>query len=207
MDQLDQQYQQDQHSIGPADPAELRRVAAAMPSGVALLTAATVPGGYGTTVGTFTLASLDPPLATVYLQEGCRTLQLVPPRAPFGISVLAADQAGIARRFPRRNRTGGLEGLALWAGVQPGVVTLACAAAGFECRAIDHVRIGDHYLLLAHITGAWRRDAIPLIHHNGELVPARSPVTNLPDLPGARTSGAGRTRNGRHPALSHPVVA
>jgi|SRR5829696_3347815 len=164
-------------------PAELRRVAAAMPSGVALLTAATVPGGYGTTVSTFTLASLDPPLATVYLQEGCRTLRLVPPRSAFGISILAADQADVARRYARRNRPDGLDGLALWAGVQPGVVTLACAAAGFECRAIDHIKIGDHYLLLAFVTGAWRRNAAdPLIHHNGDLVPARSPLAIAPDL-------------------------
>jgi len=163
----------DQHSL---EPGELRRVASALPSGVALLTAATVPGGYGTTVGTFTLASLDPPLATVYLQQGCRTLRLVPPRAPFGVSVLAADQADIARRYARRNRPNGLDGLALWTGVQPGVVTLACAAAGFECRATDHIKIGDHTLLVACITGAWRRDAVPLIHHDGDLVAARSSV-------------------------------
>lgn len=176
----------DQQNLGPA---ELRRVASALPSGVALLTAATVPGGYGTTVGTFTLASLDPPLATVYLQEGCRTLELVPPRAAFGISVLAAGQADIARRYATRNRPDGLDGLPLWAGVQPGVVTLACAAAGFECSAIDHIKIGDHYLLLAFITGAWRRDAVPLIHHNGDLVAARSPMVVAPELPesGRRT--------------------
>lgn len=187
----------DRHNLRPED---LRRVASAMPGGVALLTAATVPGGYGTTVGTFTLASLDPPLGTVYLQEGCRTLQLIPPRAPFGISILAADQAEIARRYARRNRPDGLEGLALCAGVQPGVVTLACAAAGFECRAIDHIKIGDHYLVLAFIIGAWRRNAIPLIHHNGDLVPAGSPMVIAP------ARGKPRQRNGSGRPLPHHVA-
>lgn len=182
----------DQHGIGPT---ELRHVASAMPCAVALLIAATVPGGYGTTVGTFTVASLDPPMATVYLQEGGRTLKLVPPQTPFGISILAADQAEIARRYATRNRPNGLKGLALLAGDQPGVLTLALAVAGFECRAIDHIKIGDHYLLRAAITGGWRRNAVPLIHHNGELVPAGSPMMIFTPEPREPQNG---TTNG-HP--------
>jgi len=159
----------DDPHVGPDD---LRKVAAAFPTGVVLLTVATTPDGYGTTVGSFVTVSLEPPLVSVCLQVGCRTLALVPPQTPFGISVLTADQADLAHRYSRRDRTRGLGGLPLWPGQQPGVLTLASAAAGFECRAVRHVEVGDHVLVLASVGNAWRADATPLLHLNSRLVPA-----------------------------------
>lgn len=156
----------------PVGPDELRRVAAAYPTGVVLLTVATVPGGYGTTIGSFVTVSLDPPLVSLCLQAGCRTLSLIPPPTAFGVSVLTADQAELARRYARRDRPRGLDGLPLWPGRQAGALTLASAAAGFECRVLRHVDAGDHVLVLAAVDAAWRTDATPLLHLNGQLSPA-----------------------------------
>jgi flavin reductase (DIM6/NTAB) family NADH-FMN oxidoreductase RutF len=153
-------------------PEELRRVAAAFPTGVVLLTVGAVPGGYGTTIGTFVVVSLDPPLVSVCLQIGCRTLALLPQRTPFGISVLTADQGDLARRYARRDRPRGLDELPVWLGRRPGVVTLASAAAGFECCVVQHVDLGDHVMVLASVDVAWRADATPLLHLNGRLTPA-----------------------------------
>jgi flavin reductase (DIM6/NTAB) family NADH-FMN oxidoreductase RutF len=153
-------------------PAELRRVAAAMPTGVVLLTVACVPEGYGTTVGTFVTVSLDPPLVSVCLQAGCRTLELIPPHASFGVSVLTSDQADLARRYACHDRPRGLTGLPLLPGHHPGVTTLASAAAGFECNVVRHVDAGDHVLVLASVGHVWRTEATPLLHLNSQLVPA-----------------------------------
>jgi flavin reductase len=162
----------------PVEPDELRRVAAAFPTGVVLLTVGVIPGGYGTTIGTFVVVSLDPPLVSVCLQVGCHTLALLPPQTPFGISVLTADQDDLARRYARRDRPRGLTGLPLWPGRRAGVVTLASAAAGFECCVVRHVDLGDHVMVLASVDVVWRADATPLLHLNGRLTPAgatRSP--------------------------------
>lgn len=158
----------------PVAPDELRRVAAAFPTGVVLLTIGAVPGGYGTTIGTFVVASLDPPLVSVCLQAGCRTLALLPTRTPFGISVLTGEQDGLARRYACRDRPRGLDGLPLWRGRRAGVVTLASAAAGFECSVVRHVDLGDHVLVLALVEVAWRANATPLLHLNGHLTAAGS---------------------------------
>lgn len=151
---------------------ELRRVAAAMPTGVVLLTVASVPEGYGTTIGTFVAVSFEPPLVSVCLQAGCRTLELIPLHALFGISVLTSEHAELARRYARRDRPRGLADLPLWSGRHSGVLTLASAAAGFECRTVRHVEAGDHVLVLASVSHAWRTDAVPLLHLDHRLVPA-----------------------------------
>jgi len=156
----------------PVGPDELRRVTAACPTGVVLLTVGTVPNGYGTTIGSFVTVSLDPPLVSLCLQVGCRTLALIPPRTSFGISVLTADQAELARRYARRDRPRSLDGLPLWPGRRPGVLTLASAAAPFECCVVRHVDAGDHVLVLSSVDSAWRADATPLLHLNGRLCPA-----------------------------------
>jgi len=161
----------DDHPFGSD---ELRTVAAAYPTGVVLLTLGTVAGGYGTTIGSFVTVSLSPPLVSLCLQLGCRTLALMPPRTPFGISVLTADHADLARRFARRDWPRSLDGLPLWPGRRPGVHTLASAAAGFECRVVQHVTAGDHVLVLASVGSAWRGTGTPLLHLDGQLAPACS---------------------------------
>lgn len=157
-------------------PEELRRVAAAYPTGVVLLTIGRESEGYGTTIGTFVTVSLEPPLISVCLQVGCRTLALVPPRTTFGISVLTEDQGDLARHYARKDGPRGIAGLPLWHGRRAGAPTLATAAAGFECCVVRHVEVGDHVLVLAAVERAWRADATPLLHFNGQLTgAARSP--------------------------------
>ena len=52
------------------------------------------------------------------------------------------------------------------------MLTLASAAAAFECCVARHVEVGDHVLVLASVSHAWRAEATPLLHLNGQLTPA-----------------------------------
>lgn len=72
---------------------------AALPTGVTIVTASGPHGPAGATANAVSSLSLDPPLMLACLDRGSRTLGVVREAARFGVSVLAADQAGLARGF------------------------------------------------------------------------------------------------------------
>jgi flavin reductase (DIM6/NTAB) family NADH-FMN oxidoreductase RutF len=131
------------------DPASLRRVLSAFPTGVTALAALVEGVPTGMAANSFTSVSLNPPLVSVCVateSETWRTLR----RAPrIGVSVLSHEQESASRRLATRgvDRFAGLA----WHPTDAGAVLLDQASAWFDCSIEREIRAGDHEIVLLNV--------------------------------------------------------
>ena len=127
----------------------LRRVFGAYPTGVAVVAALVEGRPVGLAASSFVPVSLDPPLVSVCVAHTSTTWPVLRAASRVGISVLAADQERAGRQLGARvpDRFAGLR----WNATDSGAVSLEGAAARFECSVRQHIRAGDHDIVLFEI--------------------------------------------------------
>jgi len=153
-------------------PEALRDTMAQFPTGVTVVTAIGPNGPAGATANAVASLSLEPPLMLACLDLGSRTLVAVEHARVFGINVLAAEQADLARRFSTKDphpekwegvtweeRAGApmIEGSLIW---------LAC-----ELREVHDG--GDHTIATGLVKELEAGKGRPLLFHDGEYRPLR----------------------------------
>jgi flavin reductase (DIM6/NTAB) family NADH-FMN oxidoreductase RutF len=156
----------------------LRTALGEYPTGVAIVTTRTPAGPAGVTINSFGSLSLDPPLVLWCLRRGSARLAAFTGAEHFAVSVLAAGQEHVARRFaarasamPRaRDRFAGLD----WHEDPHGLPVLAGAVAAYACRRAAQLPGGDHVIIIGELMDyqvaagrAGRSGGAPLIFHGG----------------------------------------
>lgn len=124
----------------------------------------------GIVASTFTVGvSLNPPLVMFAAQNSSRTWPLIRDGKRIGVSVLAADQAGICRQIAAKAGD-------RFAGVRLTTTSLGAAfldGAGIwlDCSVEAETPAGDHTLVLLRVHGHRTRGSSrdPLIFHNSDL--------------------------------------
>lgn len=125
------------------------------------------PAGF--TATSLVSVSLDPPLVSfcVGLQASC--WPAIQAAEHFGVSMLAAHQEPVARRFA----TSGIDRFAGtgWHLDPPGVPLLDDAAAWLTCRIEHRLPVGDHTLVIGRVLrAAASAQTAPLIYHTGRYL-------------------------------------
>lgn len=132
---------------GRTTPAQFRDLMACWPTGVAVVTSSAAGRPVGCTVTALVAISADPPLLMVSLATTSRTLLAIQDRGRFGISVLAADQGDLARRFASGDPAERFAGVGhIWV---MGVPILRAAVLGAVCAVRTRLTIADHVLSIA----------------------------------------------------------
>lgn len=159
----------------PADAASLRAAMALFPTGVTVVTTGQGEGVQGMTANAVMSVSLDPLLFLVSCHRESRIAPRIREEGHFAVSLLAADQEGLARLFASPERSGGLaavESLGGGYGVT-GAPLAAGAMAAIECELEDVYPGGDHELFLGRVVsvsmGETRKG--PLVFHEGGYPP------------------------------------
>jgi len=160
----------------PIDPDQFRQTLGRFPTGVTVVTVKLpdgVPSGgvaeaphggvHGITVSSFISLSLTPPLVGVAIGQKARAHGMLPALARYGVSVLAADQAGVSDHFAGRPVT--LAG-------DPfeeldGHPVLMGAAAQLVCTVINQVPVGDHMLVVGRVDHARVTEVASLAYAQG----------------------------------------
>lgn len=155
--------------------AHFRDVMARLPTGVSVVSTPTADGPMLRTAGTVTSVSLDPALVSVCLRRSSPFHDAVAASGLWGVSVLAADQEHLSRRFGATHgdrSTGDVEHVI---GLHSGAPLLSGSLATIECRtAAAHVA-GDHTLFVGQVLGMQAcRDAEPLVFHHGGYAVSRA---------------------------------
>jgi flavin reductase (DIM6/NTAB) family NADH-FMN oxidoreductase RutF len=124
-------------------------------SGVVLVTCSVGGRPWGTTVTAFASVSAEPPTVLVSLRSGTRGVRAIRATGRFGVSILSAEQVGVARR-----------------GAEPGLpkfldaLAAAAALAHLQCEVSGEVAVADHTVFFGRVgaatTGAGRP---PLLYH------------------------------------------
>lgn len=148
------------------DAATFRRVMGAVPTTVTVLTIVDEAGvDRGMTVGAFCSLSLTPPLVLACVGDDAMIADSMKSVTHFAISVLAADQEELSRRFADTVARG-FEGVAYHRGAN-GMPLLDGAVAHIECRVARRHPGGDHTIVVGEVIFASTADGPPLVHYRG----------------------------------------
>lgn len=138
-------------------------------SGVSVVSAQHDGGVYGLTVSSFSSVSLDPPLVSVCIGKTSRLCDFVNRGGRFGVSILAAQQAGRSGHFstPGRapDRANALDE-SVWVAMKSGHPVVRHAVAQLDCELFQTFEAGDHVVYLGRVVEA-RSDATrrPLVYY------------------------------------------
>ena len=145
------------------DHAELRRVFAAYPTGVAAVAALVEGTPAGIAASSFVSVSLDPPLVSVCVAHTSTTWPALRNARRLGISVLGAHQELAGQNLGTR----GAERFATlsWRATIDGAVMLCGASAWLDCSIERHIPAGDHDIVLLRVHDLGVSDAPPLVFH------------------------------------------
>ena len=150
------------------DPSVLRSVFGAFPTGVTAIASVVDGKPIGIAASSFTSVSLNPPLVSVCMAHSSTTWPSLSRAPRLGVSVLGADQEGVARRLASRepDRFASLS----WTSTNDGAVLLDQAAAWLECTIERQVEAGDHdIVLLRVVTLDVDHDVSPLVFHGSRF--------------------------------------
>jgi flavin reductase (DIM6/NTAB) family NADH-FMN oxidoreductase RutF len=87
------------------DPMDYRRTLGTYPTGVVIITGATVDGPVGVAIGSFTSVSLDPPLVGFLPGKGSTSWPRIEATGTFCVNILAADQLPVCQAFGAKDGT------------------------------------------------------------------------------------------------------
>jgi flavin reductase (DIM6/NTAB) family NADH-FMN oxidoreductase RutF len=121
----------------------------------------------GFTANSFNSVSLNPPLVSWCLSRHANTLPAFEQCERYAISVLAVDQASIARRFAgtHPDRFEGVPFRLGWADAP----LIDGAVAWFECRHFSRQPTGDHTLFVGEVVRCARTQGSGLVFHHGRF--------------------------------------
>lgn len=148
----------------PLPTAELRRVFGAFPTGVTAIAALVDGVPVGLAANSFTSVSLDPPLLSVCVAHTSTTWPALSDRARVGVTVLGAGQEQACTQLAARtgDRFADLD----WHATADGAVLIDGASAWFDCSIEQHIRAGDHDIVLLRIHELDADHAVPpLVFH------------------------------------------
>ena len=149
------------------DPDAFRSVLGRFASGITVVTTRDADGrDAGLTVSAFCSVSLHPPLIQVCVDQSASVHPVLAASEHFGVSVLAAEQEALSRRFSTVESMHRFEGLGFSRG-ESGVVLLDDALAHLECRLVASHAAGDHTIFIGEVERATARSARPLLYYRG----------------------------------------
>jgi flavin reductase (DIM6/NTAB) family NADH-FMN oxidoreductase RutF len=148
---------------------ELRALMREVPQPVSVVTVDAGGQKAGLTVVSLVSLSLEPPLVGIAVRRHAALHELVREAGSFAVSILAAEQDGLAQHFAR-----GVPPIALWQGIETregslGAPLLEGALGWIECRLTSEHQTGDHTLFVGDVVSAARgpgREA--LVHRRQE---------------------------------------
>lgn len=153
---------------------ELRSALGRYTTGVAIVTARGADGKpVGMTINSFSSVSLAPALVAWCIDRDAASYESFVEAGRFRITVLAENQADLARRFATRGADKFLE--LETAGDAAPVVAGGCA--WFECDRYRAIPLGDHTMLIGEVREFGRQAARPLVFSGGDFhqLQARGP--------------------------------
>jgi len=146
------------------DQTAFREALSRFASGVTVVITRNANGSaVGFTASAFSSLSLNPPLVLVCLQKDADCYDAFMQAERFTISILAAGQEGIARRFATKG-IDKLDGTPVALAPDSGLPRIEGAAAWLDCRTSSQPDGGDHTILIGEVVAAGATAAEPLLH-------------------------------------------
>jgi flavin reductase (DIM6/NTAB) family NADH-FMN oxidoreductase RutF len=138
----------------------------ALGSGVVLVTCTVGERPWGMTVTAFTSVSAHPPTILVALGATTAAARAIRTTRSFGVSILADDQAALARFGSAPGAAKFLEPFLDGSGGGSASPVVAGALAHLDCELLDPVQVADHTILFGRVRAVRASDGgAPLLYH------------------------------------------
>ena len=149
------------------DPDSYRSVLGRFASGITVVTTLDAEGrDVGMTVSAFCSVSLKPALVQVCVDRVASLHGALIASSRYGVSILAAEQEALSRRFATAESTRRFDGVGYQRG-ESGVALIEEALAHLECRLVACHDAGDHTMFVGEVESASARSARPLLYYRG----------------------------------------
>jgi flavin reductase ActVB len=150
----------------PVSTDDYRMIGRTLAGAVSVVTALERGGNavVGLTVSSFVTLSFDPPLVMFAIQHDANSYPAVVSCRQFGVSVLSAAQADVAKRFAVKGPDKA-QGVPLETGRSLAVPLIADALAQIECLTSQIFISGDHAIVVGLVEAARTRPGEPLLYY------------------------------------------
>jgi 4-nitrophenol 2-monooxygenase / 4-nitrocatechol 4-monooxygenase, reductase component len=144
-----------------------REIVGHFASGVTVVTTRHDRRPYGATASAFTSLSLEPPMVLLCMSRSSGTGEAIRACRRFGVNILSEEQLDAAVRFARKGAEK-FAGVRLSAG-ESDVPLLEDALATLECRVVEEIVGGTHWVFLAAVEHGTARSGTPLAYWRGQF--------------------------------------
>ena len=137
-------------------------------SGVTVVTAQSPSQGLkGMTATSFTSVSMDPPQILVCLNQATDTGAVVAEQQAFAVNILSTEQQAVSNQFAGGASQEERFASVAWQTGDNGAPILTEALASLECRVVQQVQAGTHWIVIGEVQQVVCRSGEPLLYYNG----------------------------------------
>jgi flavin reductase (DIM6/NTAB) family NADH-FMN oxidoreductase RutF len=162
---------------GLVSPDAYRAAMRFVPAAVTIVTARHGGARNGLTATAVASVSAEPPQLLICVNREASAEPLIAASGRFAVNLLAPAHQESADRFAQSKLSSDERFEAhRWIDLPTGMPALADAVATFECRIVQHSRLGSHSLFIGEVVGIRTAPGEPLLYHAGRY-------RQLADLP------------------------
>lgn len=137
-------------------------------SGVTVVTAqSTQQGLKGMTATSFSSVSVDPPQILVCLNQNTDTGAVVLEQKQFAVNILSSEQEHVSNQFAGGATQEERFANVAWETGENGAPLLIEALVSLECKLVDQVLAGTHWIVIAEVQKVVCRSGEPLLYYSG----------------------------------------
>lgn len=149
-------------------PETFKKALQCWASGIAVVTSKSDELGLrGMTVTAFSSVSVEPPLILVCLNQSADTGENIDQSQHFVVNVLNASQEGDSNNFSGGSSQEDRFANARWHLGNTGVPVLDDSIMSLECKVVEKVMAGTHWVVIGEVLEATNRDGDPLLYFRG----------------------------------------
>jgi flavin reductase (DIM6/NTAB) family NADH-FMN oxidoreductase RutF len=148
-----------------SEPAQLfKEIMGSYPTGVTVVT--TLDGNHkpiGLTVNSFASVSIDPLLVLWSIDKNAGSCGVFQKAEKFAVNILAGDQQEVCWTFASKSEQDRFSKHP-WALSKNNLPVLENVFATFECKKIQQIDAGDHYILLGEVIDLNKNEQEPMLY-------------------------------------------
>ncbi len=150
------------------DASQFKNALKLWASGVTVVTAQSETQGLkGMTATSFSSVSVDPPQILVCLNQSTDTGTVVLEQQQFAVNILNSDQQDVSNQFAGGSSQEERFANVAWEVGENGAPILNDTLASLECKVVQQVLAGTHWIVIGEVEKVVCRSGEPLLYYSG----------------------------------------
>jgi flavin reductase (DIM6/NTAB) family NADH-FMN oxidoreductase RutF len=150
------------------DASQFKHALKLWASGVTVVTAQSAEQGpKGMTATSFSSVSVDPPQILVCLNQSADTGALVLEEETFAVNILSTEQQAVSNEFAGGSSQAERFANVAWETGANGTPLLMAALVSLECKLVQQVLAGSHWIVIGEVQSVVCRSGEPLLYYSG----------------------------------------